>query len=612
MLKIVLLSSSNCTFVQIAINDRSSYKEIYNKVNRIVNISHLLLIQIKLNKNTLVNTKKHLNKLWLLKTFPSPSLHIQQSYIVVTQEKVVKKVWKNNCVSVFHYYSSMPIDIVSTYSSETKEHLKSVWIEIIKFLNAKEDAKKIVTFLAKCAVIGIDEKENVLHVGIPNEFVFSQVKKFFKKTLTDAVHQTYNKEYSLNLEVLGALQEDEHDLHISLKKYLTESTETKTPTLDVQTTNTLTDYFGILFEKKYTFENFVVWSTNELAAWAAQAIAEKPGEVYNPFFIYGDVWLGKTHLMQAIGNHIIQHAPEKVIVYLPCTKFIDQVIHAIRQNKIEQLKQKLEEVDVLMIDDIQFLAGKDKTQEIFHNIFNDFYAKGKQLVMTSDEPPKALTLLEPRLQSRFALWLVVDIKAPDLETRIAILQSKALKKDFTLDQRHAEIVAESVFTNVRELEWALNIIITKTQLLKRDLTDQDIFDALDTLGIQDVRQTNQAIVHTDTNIVSPPPIASNQNWLPITRDITNTSVWAYEIKLANIANYYGLEIEKIKGNSRTKEISFARQCAMYIAKTQFNWSLQKIWTYFGGKNHSSVIYAIRTFEKNLKSDALTTDVLKQI
>ena len=156
--------------------------------------------------------------------------------------------------------------------------------------------------------------------------------------------------------------------------------------------------------------------------------------------------------MQAIGNHIIDNQPEKVIVYLPCTKFIDKIIHAVRFNKLDAFKAKLEEVDVLMIDDIQFLAGKDKTQEIFHNIFNDFYAKGKQIVITSDESPKALTLLEPRLQSRFSLGLVADIKAPDMETRMAILHAKAQKKDIILEEKHTEIIAEAVDTNVRELE----------------------------------------------------------------------------------------------------------------------------------------------------------------
>jgi len=502
----------------------------------------------------------------------------------------------------------MLIDIISTYDTHTKKHLIQLWTEIIKFLDAKHDSKKIMTFLNKCTFIWIDEKEKLIHLWVPNDFVLSQVKKFFKKSINEGIHETYNNDYSLNLVVYPDLQQGDHELQIELKKYLRTTIETKIQ--EKQSKNEsplkaswLDEYFGILFEKKYSFDNYVIGSTNELAASAGKAIAEKPGEVYNPFFIYGDVGLWKTHLMQAIGNHIIDNQPEKVIVYLPCTKFIDKIIHAVRFNKLDAFKAKLEEVDVLMIDDIQFLAGKDKTQEIFHNIFNDFYAKGKQIVITSDESPKALTLLEPRLQSRFSLGLVADIKAPDMETRMAILHAKAQKKDIILEEKHTEIIAEAVDTNVRELEWALNIVITKQQLLKRELTDEDIFNSLDTLWIQDTRRPWVAETHaTQTQEVSAPSIQPSR--------ITNTSVSAYEKKLSNIAAYYGLEIDKIKGNSRTKELSFARQCAMYIAKTQFNWSLQKIGNYFGGKNHSSVIYSIRKFEETMKKDKGVKEIVK--
>ena len=524
----------------------------------------------------------------------------------------------------------MLIDIIADYSTETKDHLKSVWTEIIKFLDAQHDSKKILTFLSKCAVISIDEQAQTVHLWVPNDFVLSQVNKFFKKPLADAVHTSYNADYSLNIVSHPELQNGHHDLQIEVKKHLSWSLETKqTPVMDPRTTTALSNYFGILFEKKYTFNNFVIWANSELAASAAQAIAEQPGEVYNPFFIYGDVGLGKTHLMQAIGNHIIQHDPDKVIVYLPCTKFIDRIIHAVRFNKLDNLKQKLEEVDVLMIDDIQFLAGKDKTQEIFHNIFNDFYAKGKQIVITSDESPKALTLLEPRLQSRFSLWLVADIKRPGLETRIAILQSKAQKKDIQLETSHIQMIAESVDTNIRELEWALNIVMTKKQLLKRDLTEQDIFDSLDTLGIQDVKKVNvQQVSPPDIQSESTPSPSDDAGGVVGTRwmtkseralwggglgwgwwNIPNTSVSAYEKKLEAIANYYGLQVEQLKGNRRTKELSFARQCAMYIAKTQFNRSLQKIWNFFGGKNHSSVLYAIKKFDAHIKENPETREIM---
>lgn len=498
----------------------------------------------------------------------------------------------------------MLIDIVSNYDTSTKQHLRGIRKEMISFLDAQHDSKKILTFLSKCALLSIDEKEKKLYLWAPNDFVLSQVKKFFKWALQEAIHKTYNSEYSLELTSYPDLQQWDHELQIPLKKQLSGTVQKKKEiTLDPKTKDTLSDYFGILFEKKYTFNNFVIWSNNELAASAAQAIAEKPWEVYNPYFIYWDVGLWKTHLMQAIWNYIISHSKEKVIVYLPCTKFIDKVIHAVRFNKLEQLKRKLEEVDILMIDDIQFLAWKDKTQEIFHNIFNDFYSKWKQIIITSDQSPKALTLLEARLQSRFSLWLVVDIKAPESETRMAILQTKAQRKDLELQERHLEMLAESITSNVREIEGALNILLTKKQLLRRDLEDNDIYDTLSTMWIDDIRSHAQTEGETVTQVHEVPPLSPKSHSYKVglahATWIRNTSVSAFEKKLQAISTYYDIELDDILWPSRVKEISFARQCAMYLAKTEFNRSLQKIWNYFGGKNHSSVIYSIRTFEKYL-------------
>jgi chromosomal replication initiator protein len=181
-------------------------------------------------------------------------------------------------------------------------------------------------------------------------------------------------------------------------------------------------------------------------------VAEEPGQVYNPLFLYGSVGLGKTHLMQAIGNAIMERFPEKVVVYLPATKLIDEIVSAVRGNKVSNLLKKFEEVDVLLVDDIQFVAEKEKTQEIFHNIFNDFQLAKKQIILSSDRPPKELVHIEPRLKSRFALGLVADIKAPDFETRVAILQSKLISKGESVDFNFLELIAKHVKDNVRELE----------------------------------------------------------------------------------------------------------------------------------------------------------------
>ncbi|MEI8091694.1 MAG: chromosomal replication initiator protein DnaA [bacterium] len=214
----------------------------------------------------------------------------------------------------------------------------------------------------------------------------------------------------------------------------------------------MSDYFGILFDPKFTFDTFIVGSHNNIAFSAAKAVAEHPGDAYNPLFLYGNVGLGKTHLMQAIGNEIINKSPDKVVVYLPTSKLVDEIVTGVRGNKLSNLLKKFDEVDVLLIDDIQFIADKEKTQEIFHNIFNDFFSKKKQIILSSDRPPKELTHIEPRLKSRFAIGLVADIQAPDFETRIAILQSKLQTKGEELDFGLLELIAKHVKDNVRELE----------------------------------------------------------------------------------------------------------------------------------------------------------------
>lgn len=189
-----------------------------------------------------------------------------------------------------------------------------------------------------------------------------------------------------------------------------------------------------------------------MAFAAAKSVAEKPGENYNPLFLYGNVGLGKTHLMQAVGNEIMQNYPEKVVIYLPTTKLIEEIVQALRSNKLEAFYKKMANIDVLLIDDIQFLAGKDKTQEIVHNLFNDFQMKKKQIILSSDRPPKELLHIEARLQSRFAFGLVVDIKSPDFETRIAILQEKLERKGMQIDFELLSLIAQYITSNVRELE----------------------------------------------------------------------------------------------------------------------------------------------------------------
>ena len=354
---------------------------------------------------------------------------------------------------IFYSHFCRMLDIISTYTPETIITLRTLREQTIIQLSQTEDTKKIMSFLSKCCILSIDEADKTIWIGVPNEFVVQQLKKFFHSPLQQAISTIYAPGYKVSYSTLPLLNEDRlHPLQTDIKKLLKIEDKPKAEFMDKSLKDELTEYFGILFEKKYRFDNFVAGANSQLAYAAAQAVAAEPGTVYNPLFIYGNVGLGKTHLMQAIGNSIITTHPEKTVLYLPTSKFIDQVIHAIRHGHLGRMMEQLTQIDVLMLDDIQFLAGKDKTQEIFHNIFNEFYAKNKQIVITSDQSPKSLTLLEARLQSRFSLGLIVDIQMPDAETREAILRMKLKIKDATLSDEVISFLATHITSNVRELE----------------------------------------------------------------------------------------------------------------------------------------------------------------
>lgn len=277
----------------------------------------------------------------------------------------------------------------------------------------------------------------------------------------------------------------------------------------------------------------------------------------------------------------MQNFPEKVVIYLPATKLVEEIVQALRMNKMANLMKKFDEVDVLLVDDIQFLADKDKTQEVFHNLFNDFHMKKKQVIISSDRPPKELLHIEPRLKSRFALGLVADVQAPDFETRIAILESKLQSKGISIDFEYLSLIAQYIKSNVRELEGALNILITRQQLSKAEISDEDVYSCLRTLGYYcDENQINFEQVMQQNK-------KSSKNFSTL---------------VEMVAQYYSLSIAELKSDSRKKEITQARQILMLLAKKYFNWTLEKIGDYFWGKNHATAIYAINTIEKKLKSD----------
>ncbi len=475
----------------------------------------------------------------------------------------------------------MLIDVIQQYDSEKKQYLKELRTKVILQLSTQQDHKKIVTFLSKAWIINIEDIEKKVYIGFANDFMLSNAKKIFNKSLKESVQTVYNPQYTVEYIVYPPFS-NWSDLLINLGDLLNikASTKTQSDPISKSLKDELYDYFGILFDPSFRFDNFIAWSNNQFAFSAAKAVAENPWTAYNPFFIYWNVGLGKTHLMQAIWNEIIQNNPDKVIIYLPATKLVDEIVWSLQHNKMSTLMRKFEDVDALLIDDIQFLAWKDKTQEIFHNIFNDFQAKKKQIIISSDRPPKELTQIEPRLKTRFAYGLVADIQAPDYETRIAILQSKLEIKQETIEPELLGIIAQNITSNVRELEWALNTLLTRKKLSWKDiLSEDDVYACLQTLWYS----------ARPTNIWNP----NDRNW---------KSKRSFDTIVEMVANYYSISVAELKSDSRKKEITTARQILMLIAKKHFRRTLEKIWMYFGGKNHATAIYAISNIEKKLKTD----------
>jgi len=477
----------------------------------------------------------------------------------------------------------MLFDVVENYDEKKIEYLKNIWEKIVEKLLLEEDKKKVLSFLNKAWIIEIDEKSQKIYIGLSNEFFVAQVKKIFQKTLNKIVKQVYNPNFSVAFVVYDKFQSGRHPLQLNLTKFLgTKKKEEKKEEKVSKKSGVLKGFSTNEIDYNYRFDTFVVGRNNQLAYSAARAVAENLWKVHNPLFIYGWVGLWKTHLLQAIWNYVKQHYPDKTILYMQTTNLIDDIVEAIRKNKVTSLVKQFKDVDVIMFDDIQFLADKERTQEIFHNIFNDFYNDKKQIVLTSDRPPKELVTLEARLRSRFSWGFVVDIKQPDLETKIAILQKKLIEKgEENIDNKFLEIIAKTITNNVRELEWALNLLITRRKMFW-ELTEADVYDSLETLGYK----------KSKTNTITP-EIANRQN----TKSTKNFSdIVEY------VANYYDIAVSDILGKSRKKEISIARQMLMLIGKKYFNWTLEKIGDYFGGKNHASVLYSINTFERLLKND----------
>ncbi|MBR5239683.1 MAG: chromosomal replication initiator protein DnaA [Clostridia bacterium] len=329
--------------------------------------------------------------------------------------------------------------------------------------------------------------------------------------------------------------------------------------------------------KKYTFSNFVIGESNRFAHAAAIAVAESPAENYNPLFIYGGVGLGKTHLLHAIGNRIKENDPAKKVLYLTSESFTNEFIDSIKSGKNTAFRDKLRNIDVLMVDDIQFIGGKEGTQEEFFHTFNHLYHNDKQIVLSSDRPPKDIRTLEERLRTRFEAGLMCDINAPDLETRIAILKKKTEEENFPIDDEIIGFIASKIKSNVRELEGIFTRLVALTKLSKKEITKELAEDVIKVI-IADSKKAKPGI----------------------------------ETVMVETAGYFNIDPQLLKSSSKKKEIVKARQVAMFLAREVLEMSLPKIGEEFGGRDHSTVMYSIEKIKESRKTDAYIDTIIEEI
>lgn len=323
--------------------------------------------------------------------------------------------------------------------------------------------------------------------------------------------------------------------------------------------------YSVNLNPRYLFENFIVGENNELARAACYAVSQNPGKAYNPLFIYGNVGLGKTHLLQSIGNEVLKKDPAKNIVYVTLEKFANDLVESIKNGRVSEFKANFQEVDLLIIDDIQFLSGKEKTQNEFFHIFNALYQLNKQIVLSSDRPPKAIATIEDRLRSRFEGGMIADIGRPDLETRVAILKEKSAEKGLPINDEVAKFISENIKNNIRELEGALNKIIASSELEGKEPT------------LDFAKKILGSIISSGKKCG-----VNHQNIMDL------------------VSEFYNIKPEDLLNKGRKQEVAWARQVAMFLMRSELSLSYPSIGDKFGGRDHTTALHAYEKINKELE------------
>jgi chromosomal replication initiator protein len=422
---------------------------------------------------------------------------------------------------------------------------KHVWRAALGELQVSLSPANFETWLRETSLVEVED--NRFRIGVPNGFAKDWRETRYRSLISQTLARVVG--YSVQVEFL-------------VRTPIEADGSTAAPPLPPAAVRVEpgrvggTESGATSLNARYHFSNFIVGSANRLAHAASLSVAERPGHAYNPLFLYGGVGLGKTHLMHAIGNQVLAKFPRKKVVYASSEKFTNEFITSIQQGKIDDFRNRYRRIDVLLIDDIQFIADKERTQEEFFHTFNAIHEDGKQIVLSSDRPPKAILTLEERLRSRFEWGLIADLTAPDLETRIAILRSKAEEQSVPTTSDVLEFIARKVVSNIRELEGALNRIVAYASMSATPITIE----------------LAQAVL-------------SNVLYNPKKRQVTPERI------AKAVADYYGVPMDVLKGQKRDKAIVVPRQVAMFLMREETDASLLRIGAELGGRDHSTVLHA---------------------
>lgn len=441
-----------------------------------------------------------------------------------------------------------------------------VWQQCLKVLEKEFLAPQFNTWLRP---LQAEYQEKQLVLLAPNRFVVDWVKKHFYERISELVSQIAGDVITgVSIEIGTKLPVKDNDP-------LSSETSTDKPLIHKNLVKKTAEYKNTYLNKKLIFDGFVEGNSNQLALAASRQVAERPGEAYNPLFIYGGVGLGKTHLMQAVGNEILKNNPDAKVLYLHSERFVADMVNALKTNTIGEFKGLYRSLDALLIDDIQFFVGKDRSQEEFFHTFNALLEGQQQIILTSDRYPKEIPL-EERLQSRFGWGLTVAVEPPELETRVAILMNKAEQSNIDLSYEVAFFIAKRIRSNVRELEGALRRVIANAHFTGKPITVEFVHDALrDLLALQDKLVTIENIQKT-------------------------------------VTEYYKVKIADLLSKRRSRSIARPRQMAMALAKELTNHSLPEIGELFGGRDHTTVIHACRKIKELTQGESEFTEDFKNL